>query len=185
MYDILNEEIIITNSGYLYSYTFKLESKKWATRSEVYTDELIISGRAIGVRLFSATVDENLVYTSTLAYLDQEETSASVKCKYLLLQTRPLNLSTTNLKRIDKLILRANYTNPADEYSSFLVYGSNDLVNYNIITYQQCMVGGDVQVTRLLGNYKYFIVVFACARLDATIHQIDVLLSERFTKMLR
>ncbi|MEI6059400.1 MAG: hypothetical protein WCR72_01775 [Bacteroidota bacterium] len=184
LYDVYNTEIIVTNANYSYSYTFNLETKSWATRTESFTDVLVISGRQAGVKRSSALDGDALVYTTTLHYIDQEETADSVECKYLMFQTRPLNLSSSNVKRIDKLVLRALYENPADEYSIFQVYGSNDLATWNIITYQQCMVGGDVHTTRLLGNYKYFIVVFACARLGATINQMDVIYAERFAKLL-
>jgi hypothetical protein len=66
-----------------------------------------------------------------------------------------------------------------------LVYGSNDLTNWNVITYQQCFGGEDIYLTRLLGNYKYFIVVFACEKLNAEVHQIDVMIQERFAGLMK
>lgn len=122
-------------------------------------------------------------YRSTLYDLSEEAASATTK--YLLLQTRPINLGTVAPKRIDRLVLRADYTNETDEYSIFQVYGSNDLTTWNIITYQQCIEGGDIYCTRLLGNYKYFVIVFAANKEDAIINQIDVMFADRFATLLK
>ena len=290
LYDIYNTEIIISNATYKYSYVFNLTTKVWSTRTEVFTGNLFVAGRSIGIKVNSEMDGDDLVYTTSLHYLDQEEPSrfdtvtypakiinlldwsvygedqlfsidipsgmievgftlnssstnlsifqsidrslinlnyfdityfdnkvyvvlkdsatvynspvdsatfsvtdgvytmqyrtTGAACKYLIFQTRPLRLSSVLAKRIDKLVLRAMYTNPDGEYSVFQVYGSNDLANWNIITYQQCLEGGDVKTTRLLGNYKYFTLVFACARDGATVQQMDVLYTEKFGKLL-
>jgi uncharacterized protein (TIGR02145 family) len=122
----------------------------------------------------------------TNAYTDTTSTLVTTlaDCKYLLLQTRPLRLSSVLAKRIDKIMLRSLYNIPAGEYSIFQVYGSNDLVTWSIVTYQQCMTGFDVHANRLMGNYKYFTVVFACSRAGATVQQMDVLYTEKFGKLL-
>lgn len=174
-----------SQNTYNYSYVYNLETKTWATITEVFDDEMTVSGRSIGIKSACSLAALQTDYTHKLTYLDTEDTTTSTVCKYMMFQTRPLNLGTILQKRIDRMVLRSLFDVTNGEYAVMLVYGSNDLVNWNVITYQQILEGGDVYLTRLMGNYKWFSVVFACEKLDAIIQLFDVVLQVRFSNLLK
>ena len=120
----------------------------------------------------------------TLHYMDQEKSDSSELCNHLFFQTRPLNFSNPHTKRISKLVLKSMFKTFDDEYAAWLVYGSNTLDDWELITYNQMSNGLDVFTTRLIGNYKYFIVVFGSGK-NTLIQQIDAVESERFTQTFR
>ena len=181
----ITELLPYNQNTYNYSYVYNLETKTWTTITEVFDDEMTVSGRSIGIKSACSLAALQTDYTHKLNYLDTEDTTASTVCKYLMLQTRPLNLGTLLPKRIDRMVLRALFDVTDGEYAVMLVYGSNDLVNWNVITYQQILEGGDVYLTRLMGNYKWFSVVFACEKLDAIVQLLDVILHVRFSNLLK
>lgn len=121
--------------------------------------------------------------TTTLHYMDSETASNNL-CNNLFLQTRPISLSTIHTKRISKLKLISLFKSFADELIPFQVWGSNTLNDWVLLTYQQSTDGMDIFTTRIMGNYKYFILVFASGK-NTLIQQIDFVYSERFTQTFR
>ena len=179
MYDVENKEIIVTNASYKYSYIFSLYNESWAKITESFERSLVIGGRMIGVKH-----SEDTNHTYTLCYLDSEAANADSECKYLMMQTRPLNLASLLSKRIDKIVLRADYTVPEGENAVLLLYGSNDAANFQVLNYSKRTSGNDFKINRIPGNFKYYILVFACAKDQATLQQVDVLYEDRFAKLL-
>ena len=116
--------------------------------------------------------------------MDSESTGVDDSCHFMMMQTRPVNLQSSHTKRLSKLILKSLFKAYDNEYVPFLVYGSNTLDDWELITYSQAVDGLDMFTTRLLGNYKYFIVVFAAGK-NTLIQQIDAVYSERFTETFR
>lgn len=176
MFDEHNDEIIISNSTYDFAYTFNLQTKSWATRTDMFESDMFVDGRYVGVR----RTDTGL----SLHYLDAETTSSVGGCRYLVLQTRPFKLVSNTFKRIDKLTLRCSFENITDEYSAIQVYGTNDLKTWKLIKYHQLLSSEDVRLTRLVGSYKYFVILFASRRDETLVNQIDVIYEERFSSLL-
>jgi hypothetical protein len=123
-------------------------------------------------------------YQISLHYMDTEGTGANDTCPYMMLQTRPLNFETLHVKRLSKLILRGEIRSFNDEYLPILIYGSNYPNNWDLLAYETALDGQDMFNTRIMGNYKYFIVVFAAGK-DTIIQQLDTVFTERFTQTLR
>lgn len=123
-------------------------------------------------------------YKITLHYMDQEKADSSELCHHLFMQTRPLNLKSPHTKRISKLMLRSLFKTYNSDLAAFLVFASNTLDDWELITYQQATQGLDFFSTRLIGNFKFFIIVFATGK-DTLIQQIDTVESERFTQTFR
>lgn len=120
----------------------------------------------------------------TLHNMDAETQGTNDSCHWMMFQTRPINLETPHAKRLSKLVLRSVFQSFDDEIVPFLVYGSNVLNDWELINYQQCDGGVDVFTTRILGNYKFFMIVFAAGK-RTLIQQIDTVYSERFTQTFR
>ena len=184
-YDVENKEIIVSNPAYLYSYAYSLFTESWATRTDVFTDVLVIAGRQIAVKRSSAMDGDTLVYTSSLHYLDTEDTTTGL-CDYMLMQTRPLNFSNSANKHINKLISRCRVITKNQENAIQIVVGSNDLITWQIISYVQ--YSGDqanMINTNPSGNFKYFVIAIAGERKGFYLNQIDIDWKERFNDKLR
>lgn len=124
-------------------------------------------------------------FRSTFIELDEEEFPEGKK-SWVLLQTRPFNLSNSSSKHINRLISRLNVVTKDQQYSSQLLAGSNDLINWSIISSVQYT--GEIVNMRNFnppGNYNYFILMIAAEREGFSMSQIDVDWKPRFVNKLR
>lgn len=184
-YDVENKEIIVSNPAYNYSYAYSLFTDSWATRTDTFTDTLVISGRQIAVKRSSAMDGDILVYTSSLHYLDTEDATTGL-CDYMLMQTRPLNLSNSSNKHLNKIISRCRVITKNQENAIQIIAGSNDLITWQIISYVQYSgYQSNMTNTNPSGNFKYFIIAIAGERKGFYLNQIDMDWKERFATKLR
>jgi len=184
-YDVENKEIIISNPAHNYSYIYSLFTQSWATRTDVFTDVITVSGRHIAVKRAETMDGDDLVYVSSLHYLDTEDGTTGL-CDYFLMQTRPLNFAGSSFKHLNKVISRCRLTTKYQENAVQIVAGSNDLISWQVVSYVQYS-GDNVNMINnsVMGNFKYFIIALAGERKGFALNQIDCDWKERFTGKLR
>lgn len=184
-YDTESKEIIVSSTNYLYSYAYSFYSASWYSRTEVFYGNLLVNGRLLGIKMSSEVVDPNTVYTYSLHYFDQEDFTEGL-CDYALIQTRPVNLSNSASKNIACLISLCDITCKENEFAVQLVAGSNDLIHWNVVSYNQYNEQiSNILNKKVLGNFKYFIFVLAGERNGFIFNQFDVEYKVRFNNKLR
>lgn len=184
-YDTENKEIIVSSTNYLYSYAYSFYSASWYSRTEVFYGSLLVNGRLLGIKMSSEVVDPNTVYTYSLHYFDQEDFTEGL-CDYALIQTRPVNLSNSASKNIACLISLCDITCKENEFAVQLVAGSNDLIHWNVVSYNQYNEQiSNILNKKVIGNFKYFIFVLAGERNGFIFNQFDVEYKVRFNNKLR
>jgi len=177
-YDYENNEIILSGQGYYvpayaYSYVYSITNKVWSTVTQVYSDFLIKDSRYIGIQLTEDDGD----FTSAFVNLDTETTPAVDI--YALIQTRPLQLQSSGLKRIEASLAKLVRTE-TEVFTVYQVWGSNDEKNWSLCGYIQATKDRNIYTRRLPYNMKYYIFVLAFERTGATFDTFELILEDRF-----
>lgn len=146
-YDIVHNELIVSNSDYKYSYVYDFEGKMWHKITEVFVDFQKNICLRIGFNEFDVC-DVRL----------EDEGELPV-----WIQTRPINVNTFGFKTIYHSALRGEL-NPLPEgrmkYYGCYVFASNDLVNW--ICVAQVITASRLNhaiLNRIGKSFRYFIVM--------------------------
>lgn len=171
-FDHVNNEIVVSNDSYSFSYVYNIESKMWHKISEVYTEFVKVIPKTYGYKAgkFYDLTDEEFDYIETL------------------IQTRPIKLESLNIKAIERLILRGYFDVKDLTYSAVLLFGTIDSKSYVFLcgksprddsTFQ------DILIKNSHVGFKYFILVYVGQIKDSSINFIEVSYAERWNNKLR
>lgn len=151
LWDSENNELIVSNWTYDYSWGFTFGLKLWRKFTESWKFRINKDGWC-GVKT-------NRVYK-----IDTENTALTANT---FLVTAPIRFTATNMKKIFKAVLRANFFTSATVYTHFYVLGSNNLTDWTVCTGSKkrsstlATLFIDL-IARMLGrSYKFISFVFA------------------------
>lgn len=165
-FDCVNNELIVTNSLYNYSYVFSFESKNWFKISDSF-DILINRYPQLLV------VRENT--NPGIFTLSVESFDGSID---VLLTTRPCKIDGSNVfTLIHRVIQRCELNLASSKYAGFYVFASNDLRKWQLLIGSDRKTGSftDIERSRVHCKAKYFIFVFAaCLTEGSSINEIDI-----------
>ena len=161
-FDHINQEVIISNSNYDYSYVYNKESKVWHKVSQSYDQFVLSPGGNLGI-------DGNN------AYLIESDTSNDERDCFI--QTRPFSFATTEYKRIKRLIMRLRSTpySKGDNHM-LLLYGSINGSEYKLL---QGIKTDSYSLHQMMlrqawVSCRYFIIVWGVKSSDAVVEELEV-----------
>jgi hypothetical protein len=147
-YDINNNEIIVSNSKYSYSYIYELNSRIWHKITEAF--DMLSYG--IGLTKADAAGLRNVVNL-------KEETGETAE---VLIQTRPINLDSYSFKAIRRLAVRGEISPVAGSHFGFYSFGSNNLRNYIMTSAKQSgNYFGVLFAERVQKWHRYYVILCA------------------------
>jgi len=174
-FDKKNNELLVSNNSYEYSYVFNFESGFWHKISESY-------------RVENTSVDG--VYSLSR---DNYETPVSI-----MLTTRPCKLDgEANFTLLHRAVQHCHITTKDSVYAGFYVFGSNDLNTWQLLTGNDRKTGEvtDIFTTRTHGKVKYYIFVFAAEvklwdsvnlkKIDNSINTLDIQFYHKLINKIR
>jgi hypothetical protein len=153
-FDKKNNELLVTNNTYNYSYVFSFESGFWHKISEsyrvlinFYPELLVLRENSSADGVYSVSVDSN-------------ETTV----KSVMLTTRPCKLDgEVDFTLLHRAIQRCEIETKDSVYAGFYVFGSNDLITWQLMTGSDRKTGKitDIFLTRTHLKVKYYVFLFA------------------------
>lgn len=139
------EEIIISNSGYSYSYVFSLITQFWHKITDVYTYTYNHYGLLVN------DLKTNIVNMSS---------EMSDEAVVVHLQSRPLKFDFEGFKTIYRAIMRGAFSPKEDKAYGVYVFASNNLEDWAIVSAGQTGQNlSSIRLYRSRKSYKYFIVL--------------------------
>ena len=147
-FDKINNELIISNNSYEYSYVFNFESMSWHKVSVSY--QIFINDYP------------NLLGLNSLGVFDLGIES-DLQPLHFSFVTQPQSLGAgTTYKKLERSVLRCNLAVQDGTYLTFSIFASDDLLTWQFITGGQ-RAGKLVNLltTRSHGSAKYYIFVIA------------------------
>ncbi|RKX64793.1 MAG: hypothetical protein DRP42_05835, partial [Tenericutes bacterium] len=161
-YDHVNQEVIISNSAYKYSYVYNKESKVWHKVAQSY-DQFVISPTG------------NIGIDGDNAYLIESDDENNERDCFI--QTRPFSFKTNSYKRIKRLIMRLRSTPHQKGKNHFLLlYGSVNGSEYKLL---QGIDTSSYSLSQMLlrqawVSCRYFIIVWGVKSSDAVVEGLEV-----------
>jgi hypothetical protein len=140
-FDKKNNELIVTNNTYNYSYVFSFESGYWHKISESYRVLINFYPELLALRENSSA---DGVYSISV---DSNETTV----KSVMLTTRPYKLDgEVDFTLLHRAIQRCETETKDSVYAGFYVFGSNDLKTWQLLTGSDRTTGKvtDILLTR-------------------------------------
>lgn len=173
-YDKQNNELLVTNYSYPYSYVYSFESGYWYKTSDSFRLLINAYPTLLGVN------------TTGIHSISDENLTGSVQ---VLITTRPCKLEMeSTYKLIRQAIQRCELKTPENIFAGFYIFASNDLQKWQLFSINNKRTGDitDIQVLRGYTKAKYYIFVFA-AELDAgsAINNVDILFDPVLSNKLR
>jgi len=173
-YDKQNNELLVTNYSYPYSYVYSFESGFWYKTSDSFRLLINAYPTLLGV-------DSTGIHS-----ISDETTTGSVQ---VLITTRPCKLEMeSTYKLIRQAIQRCELKTPENIFAGFYVFASNDLQKWQLfsISNNKSSTITDIQVLRGYTKARYYIFVFA-AELEAgsAINNVDILFDPVLSNKLR
>lgn len=160
-FDKINEEIIICNPDFNYTYLYGLKEGGYWTKIGQSFDNLI----SYYPSLYASNSDG--------LYNLSEETSGTVQ---FLLHTRPISFgSPLAYKKLHRSVLYGMLNTLFNKKVMFVIYASNDLKTWQIITGTGNKAGfiTNLWATHSPGSYKYF-VIYACGEVQTKLEGQEV-----------
>ncbi len=147
-FDKVNNELLVTNSSYAYSYVFSFESQYWYKISNSF--DLLINA-----------YPKLLVRNSYGVYSLSDETFDNPV--QVLLTTRPVKLTDNSFKLIRGAIQRCQLNTTDKTFAAFYMFASNDLRKWQFMTGNDRKEGyvTDIRISRAQTKAKYFIFILA------------------------
>jgi hypothetical protein len=173
-YDHLNKELIVSNDEYEYSYVYSFESKLWTKVSVSYSLLINAYPKLLGFNV------------SSCVSISEEESVFFTDC---LVITRPISFQNPDMfKKIERALLRCEYTTEGIHYAGVYLFASDDLQTWRLITGKQR--GGthikDLLVQRSWGSAKFYIIMFAGQiNQNSKINKLDISFAPRLANKLR
>lgn len=146
-YDLTENEIIVSNPNYLYSYVYNLDSKTWHKITEVFTS----FNRHFALRKHEENRD-----IQDLCDIREE-----IPClRTVMLQTRPLCLGTFSYKSLYHTAFRGDFNPNPNKNFGFYVEATNDLSQYACVSMNQIIKPAPIVfLSRASQSAKYFVLM--------------------------
>jgi hypothetical protein len=152
-FDKKNNELMVTNDSYQYSYVYSFESGYWHKTDKSY--KLLINSYPEVLALHANGSNDGIFNLSA------EDLSNSVPT---MLTTRPCKLDgEANFTLLHRAIQRCKIETKDNVYAGFYIFGSNDLKTWQLLAGNDRKTGKitDIFATRTHLKVKYYIFVFA------------------------
>lgn len=146
-YDLTENEIIVSNPQYNYSYVYNLDSKTWHKITEVFTS----FNRHFALRKHEENRDIR----------DLCDIREEVPClRTVMLQTRPLCLGTFSYKSLYHTAFRGDFNPNPNKNFGFYVEATNDLFQYACVSMNQIIKPAPIVfLNRANQSAKYFVLM--------------------------
>jgi hypothetical protein len=187
-FDKKNNELIVTNNTYNYSYVFSFESGYWHKISEsyrvlinLYPELLVLREDSSADGVYSISIDSN-----------------EITVKSVMLTTRPCKLDNVlNFTLQHRAIQRCEIETKDSVYAGFYVFGSNDLITWQLLTGSDRKTGKvtDILLTRTHLKVKYYVFLFAAElklydvtearNINNSINTLDIQFYHKLTSKIR
>ena len=166
-FDKDNNELVISNDNYDYSYVMNFDSGAWYKISASYAYFINKYPKLLAVKRYT-TLDH--VYSLSDEHFEQEV--------HTLITTRPLKLGAGNtFKLLHRVIQRCEIETKENTFAGFYIFGSNDLRKWQLLQGVDKKSGKitDLFTTRSHVKCKYFIVVLSAQLKEgSSINELDL-----------
>jgi hypothetical protein len=177
-FDKKNNELLVTNNNYDYSYVYSFESGFWSKRSESF--RILINAYPLLL-----SIRENSSNDGVFS-LSQEDFTNTIAT---MLTTRPCKIDNeANFILLHRAIQRCEIETKTSTYSGFYVFGSNDLHTWQLLQGNDKKTGKviDIFLTRSHKKCKYYIFVYAADIKEySSINNIDIQFYHKLTNKIR
>lgn len=181
-YDQMNDEVIISDSDYGYSYIFSLKYKLWYKTTQTWEEFIVGYPHWLGKK-------GNVMYKLNQELKLGDIVSTDKKNSFLIV-TQPIKFNDFSLKSIDRIVARLS----ADIYSNtfkygFYLYGSLNGQDWALINGVQGSVSNikytDLLISKSRTTAKFYIIVLVGTASEATISHFEADILPKYTKKLR
>ena len=125
-YNKVQNELLVSNPNFNYSYVYSFESNAWSKKSESYRVLINSYPELLVLRENNDQEAENGIFS-----LSEEDNTRAVQT---LLVTRPLKLDNDmNFILIHRALQRCELNVKLSTYAGFYVFGSNDLMTWQLL----------------------------------------------------
>jgi hypothetical protein len=177
-FDKKNNELLVTNNSYDYSYVFSFESKLWHKISESY--RVLINSYPELLALRENITEDGVYNVSVNNFLTPVKT---------MLTTRPCKLDNeVDFVLLHRAIQRCEIETKESTYAGLYVFGSNDLRTWQLLAGNDRKTGKitDILITRAHHKVKYFVFVFAAILTEySTVNNLALQFYPKITNKLR
>jgi len=177
-FDKKNNELLVTNNTYDYSYVFSFESKLWHKINESF--RVLINSYPELLVLRENSSDDGVFSVSQGSYATPVAT---------MLTTRPCKLDNeVDFTLLHRAIQRCEIETAESTYAGLYVFGSNDLRTWQLLSGNDRKTGKitDILTTRVHHKVKYFVFVFAAILTEySSINNLDIQFYSKITNKLR
>lgn len=150
-YDLKEEELIVSNAAYAYSYVFGLKTKTWHKIGQVF-DRCD--------RCWGFTRRTNNEGAAVCDIYDLREEVAAEMTVHL--QTRPFQLGSLGFKKIHGACLRGDFKPVPVEnhYYGVYLFGANDLINWHPLAVRQFGTPAiQAALSRTRQSFRYYVLL--------------------------
>lgn len=183
-YNREENEVILANPAYPYSFVYNVKKQGWYKISESYKyfindyPDLLGVCPSVGNEAYSFVhkMNEESWYVGPTSRLAS---------RHIYLESSPLKLGTSNLKKINRLELLCDLQTEGSNYVSLLLYGSLDGVHYHYLTGKQAggVISNLVLQVDMLSCKYYKIIVSGNVLVSSSITALAVDFKEVFQKL--
>jgi hypothetical protein len=152
-FDKKNNELLVTNNIYDYSYVFSIESKFWHKISSSY--RLLINSYPELLALRDNGSGDGVFSVSVYTFFTPAK---------IMFTTRPCKLDNeVDFVLLHRAIQRCEIETKESTYAGLYVFGSNDLRTWQLLAGNDRKTGKvtDIPTSRIHHKVKYFVFVFA------------------------
>jgi hypothetical protein len=161
-YDINNNEIIVSNSAYDYSYVYELNNQMW----HKITESFDMFSYGLGLTKADAGGKRNVVDI-------REETGNDTE---VLIQTRPVLMGSYAFKLIRRMAVRGEINTAKGAVFGFYSLGSDNLRNFKMTSAKQHQGYFGVLFTERVRQWHRYYVIMCAGRLlrDSSISHFEI-----------
>jgi hypothetical protein len=172
-YDINNNEAIVSNRDYGYSYVFEFNNRIWHKISEVFE---YFSRNTCLMKI------NNAGKRNVTDIRIESRTNAEV-----LIQTRPMVLSDYDFKAVRRFAVRGEVTPRSGRFFGFYGLGSNNLKDYGMIAGVQTGNYFGVLTTQKVGKWHRYFVLMCAGEIspESKISHFEAEFEDKINKRLR
>lgn len=178
-FDTVQNELIVSNTNYKYSYVFNFLSKSWHKITAVFA-----AGKGRLALQVNGTKVNLVDITDEYAYIppDPEELPVMQTVHF---HTKPLKFGTDGFKSIYRAIVRGEI-HPLEPFGAY-IFGSNDLNAWNMISAVQTESPvSNLRLFRAKYSYRYFIIMAGgLIQSNSNIAYIDLEIDDKYQNKAR
>lgn len=176
-FDSVNNELLVSNTNYQYSYVFNFESKSWYKISESFNVLINCYPQLLVLR----DNEDTGVFTLSVETFDSPIN--------VLLTTRPVKFDGGNIfTLLHRIIQLCDLRVPAGTFAGFYVFASNDCRKWQLMNGSDRKSGKvtDIRIGRIHVKAKYFVFVFASSlQEDSSINDIYLQYYDKLDRKIR